>query len=139
MATAKPIAAALGFDPPIGDDRLREIDAGPWTGLTRAEIDAGWPGYLAEGRRPEGFEPTEQVVERAVECLADLHGRGPSVLAITHAGLVRGLERALANDEGSVPNLGGRVVDVGEEGITLGARVLLIDPAAVAVTVPSQL
>ena len=48
-STAEVIAAGLGLDVEV-DSRLQEVDAGEWTGLTRAEIDADWPGYLAEYR-----------------------------------------------------------------------------------------
>ena len=49
------------------DERLRERNAGQWTGLTRAEIDKGWPGWIDEARQPEGFEDVDSVLERVVE------------------------------------------------------------------------
>ena len=47
-ATAQVIADALGLDAPMIDPRLRERDAGEWSGLTREEIHDQWPGYLTE-------------------------------------------------------------------------------------------
>ena len=88
-ATAMIISSELGVGPVVLDSDLRERHAGEWQGLTRAEIERDWPGYLGppppvEGtpevqapavrvaeaagprRRPPGWEPDEQVVERAV-------------------------------------------------------------------------
>src|ERR671917_2105987 len=44
--TAMIIAAELGVGPVVVDPDLRERDAGEWSGLTRAEIEERYPGYL---------------------------------------------------------------------------------------------
>ena len=44
--TALIIADALGVGPVVLEPGLRERDAGEWSGLTRAEIERDWPGYL---------------------------------------------------------------------------------------------
>ena len=44
LATAEIVGAALPGAPIRPDPRLREISMGRWDGLTRAEIEAGWPG-----------------------------------------------------------------------------------------------
>ena len=44
--TALIIAEALGVGPVVLEPGLRERDAGEWSGLTRAEIERDWPGYL---------------------------------------------------------------------------------------------
>ncbi|WP_329003513.1 histidine phosphatase family protein [Kribbella sp. NBC_00709] len=44
--TASIIGSALGLTVEVLDD-LAEIDHGSWSGLTSAEIDAGWPGLRA--------------------------------------------------------------------------------------------
>src|SRR5215212_9752003 len=75
--TAEIMAEGLGVGPAAVDSRLREIDAGPWSGLTRAEIEAGWPRWLAEGRRPEGFEGNDAVARRATEAVLALHAVAP--------------------------------------------------------------
>ena len=139
--TASLIAEALGRGPVVVSANLREIDAGPWTGLTRAEIEASWPGYLASGRRPPGFERWEDVAARARSGLIELHRDHPgaSVVAITHAGVIRALERVCGVDDGVVPNLGGRHLQVSGTALALGPRVLLIDPETVTVTAPSAL
>ena len=63
--TAEVVTGQLGVGPVLIDERLRERDAGEWTGLTRAQIDEQYPGYLADGRRPPGWEDAE---------VSELHG-----------------------------------------------------------------
>ena len=124
------------------EPRLRERDGGEWTGLTRPEIEAQWPGYLADGRRPEGFEEDEQVIERARGAIARITAEVPDgiVIVVSHGGLVRAVERHLGlEDGGPVPNLGGRWISVEGDALVAGERQLLIDPDAVEVTAPGLL
>ena len=44
--TALIIAAQLGIGPVVLEPGLRERDAGEWSGLTRAEIEERYPGWL---------------------------------------------------------------------------------------------
>ena len=123
------------------DRRLRERDAGPWQGHTRAEIDERWPGYLETGRRPAGFEPDEALLDRvlsAIEAIADAHS-GQRILVVTHGGIVRTLERHLGDaTRGFLPNLGGRFIDANAGGgWVLGDEVLLVGDEAV--TRPGQI
>lgn len=130
LQTATILADALGVGPVATDHRLVETDAGEWTGLTRPEIEARWPGWLAEQRMPPGFEVAESVVARAIAAIADVHehtgGRG-AVLVVTHAGLIRNLERHVGLVPGAVPNLGGRWFSVEAGRITAGERLVLVD------------
>jgi probable phosphoglycerate mutase len=131
VQTATIIADALGIGPVATDERLVETDAGEWTGLTRAEIERDWPGWLAERRWPPSFEPTESVVARACAALVALHdhcdGAG-EVLVVTHAGLIGNLERHTgAAEAGAVPNLAGRWFSVDGTAITPGERLVLVD------------
>lgn len=162
--TALIISTELGVGPVVLDPDLRERHAGEWQGLTRAEIERDWPGYLgplppvegspeaaaaprarvaeAEGprRRPPGWEPDEQVVARAVAALVRIHELvgGGEALAITHGGLVYALERMLGAGFVRLPNLGGRWFDIGPDGPErLGDRVLLVDPDEL--TIPDQI
>jgi probable phosphoglycerate mutase len=130
---------AAGRATPHVDPRLRERHAGEWEGLTRAEIDAGWPGFLAEHRRPAGWEDDEPLLERALVALADIAAGSPGgrVVVVTHGGVIRALERRLGADDLPVPNLGGRWVGLDGDSLELGARVLLVD--ADQVTVPRQI
>ena len=123
------------------DPRLRERHAGPWQGLTRAEIEARWPDHLSTGRRPDGYEPDDEVVTRALAALDDLvraHA-GEQVVVVTHGGIVRVLERHFgATDDGLLPNLAGRVLHADDQGAwELGERMLLLGDDSV--TVPGQL
>src|SRR4051794_33210706 len=80
QVTAEIIASELGVGPVVTDAGLRERDAGEWSGLTRTEIHEQWPGYLhddpasrgsdrAEERRPPGWEPDDQLRDRALEAI----------------------------------------------------------------------
>lgn len=161
--TAAIISAELGVGPIVLDPDLRERHAGEWQGLTRADIDRDWPGYLGppppiegtaeaagpaaratqEGgprRRPPGWEADEHLVERAVAALRRIHELVPDgeVIAVTHGGLVYGLEATLGAGFVRLPNLGGRWMDVGPDGPTgLGDRVVLVDPDEL--TIPTQI
>jgi probable phosphoglycerate mutase len=138
-ATAELIAEQIGADPVLVDARLRERDAGEWTGLTRAEIEREWPGYLDAGRRPPGFELDEAILGRVLDAMADLHAAHPGerVLAVAHGGVIRALERQFGVDDGLVPNLGGRIVDVHQHWLTAGDRFVLVGHDEL--TAPQQL
>jgi probable phosphoglycerate mutase len=138
-ATAAIVGERLGVGVVV-DPRFRERHAGEWEGLTRAEIDEGWPGYLADGRRPTGWEHRAELVGRALDgCVAVAHALpGAHVLVVTHGGVVRALEHHLgATDDDLLPNLGGRWVTAGRSGLTLRDRVVLLDDAEV--TRPQQI
>lgn len=137
--TAEILAEQLGVDLVV-DARLRERHAGEWQGFTRDEIEAEWPGYLAAGDRPPGWESDDRVVVRALEALAAIARAHPDgvVLLVTHGGIVRTLERHLGDrDDQLLPNLGGRWLELDGNGFRLGDRVLLLD--GVAVTRPQQI
>ena len=122
------------------DPRLRERDAGEWQGHTRAEIEEGWPGYLASGRRPAGYEPDDSLVARTLGAVDEigLAHDGGSVLLVVHGGVVRTLERHFGGDHhGLLPNLGGRWLLRTGSGWSLGDTVLLLED--VTVTTPEQI
>lgn len=121
------------------DPRLQERDAGEWTGKTRTEIEAGWPGFLEDGRRPDGFETDDVLHDRA---LAAVHAiaateREPVVI-ISHGGVIRVVERALGSEPHAVANLGGLDIRGVPDGLELTGRTILIDAAAVMVTSPPE-
>lgn len=108
--TAAIIAGRLGLEPPALDPRLAEADAGEWQGLTPAEIEAAYPGWLASHRRPSTFEALESVVARATEGLAAAARTvpiGETGLVVSHSGLIRSVVRSLGIRDTRIPNLGG--------------------------------
>jgi broad specificity phosphatase PhoE len=137
--TAEIIGA--GLDLPVSvDPRLVEVDAGEWTGLTRVDIEAQWPGYLEEHRRPPGFEPRDRLAHRALEAIGEI-GRatpGASILVVTHGGVIGAVEGHLDAAWVRTPNLGARIVHDRDGALELGERVLLVDPDDVQVTTPRQ-
>ena len=107
--TAGILATRLDAGPVVIDRRLRETDVGPWEGLTAVEIEAGWPGFLATGARPPGFEHEAELIDRTVSALEDVaagaDGRLPIV--VSHAGVLRALRRHCGALDDHLPNLAG--------------------------------
>jgi broad specificity phosphatase PhoE len=138
--TAEIIAAGIGVGPVRTDTRLVESDAGAWTGKTRHQIEAGWPGWLAAHRRPDDFEAPDVVSARGSACLIDYASAlgDATVLVVTHSGLLRCLDRSLGLIDGPVYNLAGRWYDVADGVITPGEQISLIADAAVTPLGPAQ-
>jgi probable phosphoglycerate mutase len=157
--TAAIIGNELGVGPVVLDPDLREREAGEWSGLTRAEIDEQYPGYLepiegtsGEGwvpRRPPGWESDDDLavrVRRSFVRIRDEVGHG-EVLVVAHAGLLYLVERELGADGLRLANLDGRWVDLldGRGGdpariaglARLGDRISLLAPDQI--TVPGQI
>ncbi len=126
--TAAIISETIGVGPVIVEPLLRERDAGEWSGLTRQEIDAGWPGYLDEHRRPPGFEPEDAFLERTHGGLVRVHAEygGADVLVVTHGGVIYAFEREAGLPFERLPNLGARQITHRGDGIELGERLDLV-------------
>lgn len=129
LETAAIISRVLGIGPVVVDEGLRERDAGEWSGLTRAEIDEAWPGYLEAERRPPGFEPLEPFVARVRAALDRIHDQyeGADVLVVSHGGVIYGLETDHGLPVERIPNLGARHVHHHGDRLALGDRHLLVD------------
>jgi len=149
-STADIIAAQIGVGPVIALPALIERDAGRWSGLTRAEIEVEFPGWLAEDRRPPGWETDTSLLERALDALgriAAAHEPHADVLVVTHGGLIYMVEEHLGAERKRMGNLDGRWVDhieVGGRGSAerdrrwrLGERLHLLDHAEM--TIPDQI
>ncbi|MET0461336.1 MAG: histidine phosphatase family protein [Ilumatobacteraceae bacterium] len=109
-STAEIIAGRLHAGPVGIDGRLRETDVGPWEGLTSIEIEAGWPGLLADRRRPEGFEPDADVLARVLPALDDIARRSPVgavPIVVSHAGVLRAVRRHAGALDEHLANLAG--------------------------------
>ncbi len=87
----------LGGPRPVFTERLREVDFGRWTGLSREQIEASWPGAM-EARyadlvhyRPPGGENLMDMLERGWQVMEEirsgLYGRRVAVTA--HGGIIR--------------------------------------------------
>jgi probable phosphoglycerate mutase len=121
----------------IVDPGLREIDVGEWSGLTRPEIEARWPGALALhasgllARTPGGesrqeFDARVAAAVRSLLALAT-GGHAARGLVVAHGGVVKSIARAAGLDEPRTSNLSGyRASLVGEE-LQLEAPVHLIE------------
>ncbi len=96
--TASPVGELLDLRLEL-DSRLRELDVGRWSGLTRSEIEAcdgetlraferGEPGV-----RPGGGETRVEIRERSHAFVCDLVERhaGERILVVTHLGVIRAL------------------------------------------------
>ncbi|MBJ17806.1 MAG: histidine phosphatase family protein [bacterium] len=96
--TASVLAEKLSLSIEI-DVRLRELDVGSWSGLTRAEIEGRDRETLLAFEsgeptiRPGGGESRVEIRERAHDFVRDLAGRrsGAHVIVVTHLGVIRAL------------------------------------------------
>jgi probable phosphoglycerate mutase len=84
------IVAAPHDVPVMIDPGLREIDVGSWSGLTRREIEARFPG--ADHHDGESREDHLARVLAAVERIARAHV-GERILIVSHGGSLRALRR----------------------------------------------
>ncbi len=129
--TGELIAAALGVPLLPSTPALSERSAGEWEGLTRAEIEARFPGYLADGKRPSGYESDASIVARSSEALGRLVADHVehTLLVVSHGGIIHALERAHSGDDGwqRLDNLTGRWFEVAPDAIVpVGDRVALV-------------
>lgn len=152
--TAAIISAALGVGPVVIDPDLRERDAGEWSGLTREQIHEQYPGYLPDDRhrafapdatgtpkRPPGWESDDVLLERVLRALGRVHeavGDG-DVLVTTHGGVIYVIEGHLGEPFHRLANGEGRWLEIDDDKLRLGDRVLLVHDDGTPVTVPDQL
>jgi broad specificity phosphatase PhoE len=127
LETAAILSGALGVGPVHVVDDLRERSAGPWSGLTRAEIEHTWPGWVDAGNRPDGYELDGPLVARVRAVLDEVVAAfsGATALVVCHGGVIRALEADLGIAEGRIPNLAGRVLHHGPGGLRAGERLEL--------------
>jgi len=145
--TARIISEAVGVGPVLTIDALRERDVGEWSGLTRTEIEAQWPGTYEAWRTggmpsPPGGEANDVIIERVTAGLQQIAAEWPhgEVLAVSHGGVIRLLERHHGVESPpACPNLGGVFVDVDGATTKIGERVLLLEASTGHVTAPTNL
>jgi probable phosphoglycerate mutase len=136
LETATILSDELAIAPVHLEPDLIERDAGEWSGLTRAEIEQRYPGFLADGKRPPGYEADNQLLARVLRAVEHIVGRfagvdGPAtVVVITHGGVIYSLEQHLGAGFQRKPNLGARWFLVRDRALQLSGSTLLVDPAA---------
>ncbi|HEX3425627.1 MAG TPA: histidine phosphatase family protein [Acidimicrobiales bacterium] len=121
--TAERLSQALALRRPIGTDPdLREYDLGQWSGLTRGEIEAGWPGEIALWRAGElvatpGGERRDHFVRRITGAIARVArtAAGDTVLVVTHGGVISAVARSLGTPQ-RFNHLSGLWVEASGEG-----------------------
>lgn len=140
LDTARIISEQLGVGPVMVEPLFRERNAGEWSGLTRDEIEAQYPGYLDQRKRPPGYESDESLLDRTHAALEGVEQeyRGAEVLVIAHGGLVYALERQHELPFERLPNLGARWLTHHRSHIELGDRIVLVDDDFIT-TVPAQI
>ncbi len=125
--TAELLLAALDLTGPVRlDAGLREYNVGEWSGLSRDEIEARWPGDTERfatdpaftppgGESRDGFDG--RVREAGSRIAAEsMHSGTKRLLIVTHAGVVRALGRAAGRPEHHIGHLAGywgRCTDLG--------------------------
>lgn len=124
----------LPLDAPVAD--LSERSAGSWEGLTRAEINERFPGFLDSGVRPDGYESDASVVARALAAIEVVATAQPGrrLLVVSHGGVIHALERHVHAESGEwkrLDNLEGRWIEF-IDGVLRphGPRIHLLDATA---------
>lgn len=73
--TAEIIAASNNLGTIATHPGLAERDLGEWEGLTRNEVEEGWPEYLQEHKWPESAETTEAFQKRVLAAISGIAER----------------------------------------------------------------
>lgn len=118
VQTAAVFREVLGLAGPIGiDPGLREYDVGEWSGKTREEIEARWPGDIARfgaGKlaAPPGGETRDEFDSRVLEAAGRVARSASAsgscgLLVVAHGGVVRALARLAGVGEYRVGHLAG--------------------------------
>ena len=106
--TAAAVERAIGVAAEIDAD-LAESDIGRWEGLTRAEVEAAYPGELARREqdrleyRPPGGESFADMLVRARAVAGRLDGR--TTLIVAHSAINRVLVAALIGWEDRIADI----------------------------------
>jgi broad specificity phosphatase PhoE len=127
--TAEVFATALRLPLRVLDD-LSEVDHGEWSGLTTAEVEAGWPGQLSVRQRAKygyrfpGGESYADADVRAGRALAEVARSGARrPLLVSHEMIGRMLLKQLGVRDAlsfSQPSEVLYRVTIGDQGIVVG-------------------
>ncbi len=129
--SAQIISERIGVGPVQVVEGIRERSAGVWSGLTHAEIEDKWPGWIEENRRPDGFESDESLEKRVFDALDTLveQWAGAEILAVCHGGVINLVKAVLGSGSvvsGRTGNLAGVVVSHTVSGFQVGDRLDLL-------------
>ena len=99
-----------------------------WSGLTRDEIESKWPGWVEDGRRPEGWEHDDVLAARVTGALQLVVNEfsGSRLLVVCHGGVILRFEEQLGVRGGRIPNLTGRIVTHNGTTFVPGGRLELL-------------
>lgn len=138
--TAELLASALGLGVEVVvEPDLKERDVGAFSGRLTSDLILEFPDAFDPVTRralhvPDG-EADDALWSRAERALVGLLRRFPDdrLVAVSHGGLIRTVERHLGVDPGHpTPNLGGRWLDIGGDGALVpGDPFLPIEPELV--------
>ena len=130
--TAQIIAETLGAGPVIIESGWRERSVGLWQGLTTEQIERDYPGALAAGHYPSGWESDESLIERVMAASHRVAASVPcgNVLVVSHAGVIYTLERYFGCAFERIGNLGGRRISVESGEVRLQERIALTGDGA---------
>jgi broad specificity phosphatase PhoE len=109
------------------ESSLREYDVGAWSGHTRDEIEAGWPGYLSRFSQgqldyPPGGESRADFEERVAQAgrwvaTRARANRSKRVLVVAHGGVVRSFARLAGRPETRTGHLAGYRGSIATDGL----------------------
>ena len=130
--TAEIIAETLDAGPVTTDPGWRERNVGLWQGLTSEEIERDYPGALAAGNYPPGWEGDELLIERVLAASHRIAARISSgeALVVSHAGVIYTLERYFGCAFKRISNLGGLRIRVQSGDVRLQDRIALTGDGA---------
>jgi probable phosphoglycerate mutase len=140
--TAERIAPSLDLRADFGPvltvvEDLREYDVGAWSGLTRPQIEEGWPGAVEDWRRgllvaTPGGERNDHFVARISSAISRLAANRPgqTVLVITHGGVIGALSRSLGGPFHRFSHLSGMWIVSGPTGLHVSTEMDLFPSVA---------
>ncbi len=110
--TASIIGSALGLQQLEPIRHFDERFAGQISGMTSAEIEAHWPGFMDQWRSGSpveipGGEPWQAFVDRVLRGLEHLQTVPGRILVIAHMGALRAIEHGLGRPQSRYGNLEG--------------------------------
>jgi len=111
------------------DRDLRERSVGPWSGLTKLDIEEQYPGYLTHDHRPADYELDDSLFERVSRSLRRIcadYGNH-TVLVVCHGGVINTLVSRLGVVAGRTPNLSGYLVRAASGVIAVQGRFDLLE------------